>query len=187
MPSATVLDTVTVTARKREEDAQAVPFALDVLDERALASRRIDDTQSLFRHVPGLSLTSFDDGRFAYFQLRGIGPLSQALSPDDGSVVTYVDGVPQPVYASEIAYLDLERIEVLRGPQGTLFGRNSQGGAIQLITRQPSEVREGGARLEGGEHRYGPRRGIAVGTAGDGPRCAGIFGAGIDGRWRHSQ
>lgn len=146
---------IIVTARLREEDARDVPFALTVLDQGALADRRIDDTQSLFRQIPGLSLTSFDDGRFAYFQLRGIGPLSQAISPDDGSVVTYVDGVPQPVYASEFAYVDLERIEVLRGPQGTLFGRNSQGGAINIVTRAPSEDFEARFRVEGGEDEYG--------------------------------
>lgn len=145
------VDTVTVSARLREEDSSEVPFALTVLDRQALATRRIDDAQSLFRQVPGLSLTSFDDGRFAYFQLRGIGPLSQAIGPDDGSVVTYIDGVPQPVYASEFAYLDLARIEVLRGPQGTLFGRNAQGGAINLITRQPGPDREAGLRLEIGQ------------------------------------
>ncbi len=50
----------------------------------------MDDTSSLFRQAPGLSLTSFDDGRFAYFQLRGIGPLSQAIGPDDGSGTDYV-------------------------------------------------------------------------------------------------
>lgn len=146
---------IIVTARLREENARDVPFALTVLDQTALADRRIDDTQSLFRQIPGLSLTSFDDGRFAYFQLRGIGPLSQAISPDDGSVVTYVDGVPQPVYASEFAYVDLERIEVLRGPQGTLFGRNSQGGAINITTRQPGNVFEARFRAEGGEDDYG--------------------------------
>lgn len=146
---------IIVTARLREEAARDVPFALTVLDADALAARRIDDTLSLFRQVPGLSLTSFDDGRFAYFQLRGIGPLSQAISPDDGSVVTYVDGVPQPVYASEFAYLDLQRIEVLRGPQGTLFGRNSQGGALNIVTRQPGDRFEGNIRLEGGENNYG--------------------------------
>lgn len=146
---------IIVTARLREEDARDVPFALTVLDQIALSRRRIDDTQSLFRQIPGLSLTSFDDGRFAYFQLRGIGPLSQAISPDDGSVVTYVDGVPQPIYASEFAYVDLERIEVLRGPQGTLFGRNSQAGAINIITRKPGDTFEGSFRAEGGEDQYG--------------------------------
>lgn len=148
-------DVIIVTARLREEEARDVPFALTVLDAETLKARRIDDTQSLFRQIPGLSLTSFDDGRFAYFQLRGIGPLSQAISPDDGSVVTYINGVPQPVYASEFAYLDLERIEVLRGPQGTLFGRNSQGGAINIVTRQPGDMFEGSARIEGGESKYG--------------------------------
>ncbi|PSJ36324.1 TonB-dependent receptor [Allosphingosinicella deserti] len=146
---------IIVTARLREESIFEVPFAVTVLGSEALAARRIDDTQSLFRHVPGLSLTSFDDGRFAYFQLRGVGPLSQAVSPDDGSVVTYVDGVPQPVYASEFAYVDLERVEVLRGPQGTLFGRNSQGGAINITTRKPGEAPDRSVRLEAGEDDYG--------------------------------
>lgn len=148
-------DVIIVTARLREEAAQDVPFALTVLGGASLETRRVDDTFSLFRQAPGLSLTSFDDGRFAYFQLRGIGPLTQAIGPDDGSVVTYVDGVPQPVFASEFAYLDLERIEILRGPQGTLFGRNSQGGAINIITRAPSGSFEGGVRVEGGEQGYG--------------------------------
>lgn len=168
---------IVVTARLRAEAAQDVPFALTVLDSETLATRRIDDTQTLFRQVPGLSLTSFDDGRFAYFQLRGIGPLSQAISPDDGSVVTYVDGVPQPVYASEIAYLDLQRIEVLRGPQGTLFGRNSQGGAINIVTRQPADTLQGNARLEGGEDDYG----LAQASI-SGPLVADRLAAGITAR-----
>ena len=149
------LEVIIVTARQREEASQDVPFALTVLGGDALETRRVDDTFSLFRQAPGLSLTSFDDGRFAYFQLRGIGPLSQAIGPDDGSVVIYVDGVPQPIFASEFAYLDLERIEVLRGPQGTLFGRNSQGGAINISTRAPSDRFEGRVRLEGAEQGFG--------------------------------
>lgn len=174
---ATKVDDIIVTARLREEAARDVPFALTVLDADALAARRIDDTQSLFRQVPGLSLTSFDDGRFAYFQLRGIGPLSQAISPDDGSVVTYVDGVPQPVYASEFAYLDLQRIEVLRGPQGTLFGRNSQGGALNIVTRQPGDTFEANVRLEGGENDYG----LAQASV-SGPLIADRLAAGLTAR-----
>lgn len=154
-PTTADIGEVVVTARLRPEPARDVPFALTVIDAERLAARRIDDTQSFFRQVPGLSLTSFDDGRFAYFQLRGIGPLSQAISPDDGSVVTYVDGVPQPVYASEFQYLDLTRIEVLRGPQGTLYGRNSQGGAIAITTRQPGDRWTASGRAELGEDRYG--------------------------------
>ncbi len=154
---------IIVTARQREEASRDVPFALTVLTRDALDAQRVDDTFSLFRQAPGLSLTSFDDGRFAYFQLRGIGPLSQAIGPDDGSVVTYVDGVPQPVFASEFAYLDLERIEVLRGPQGTLFGRNSQGGAINITTRAPSDRFAGRVRLEGGEQGFGLAEGTIAG------------------------
>ncbi|MCU0758031.1 MAG: TonB-dependent receptor plug domain-containing protein [Steroidobacteraceae bacterium] len=163
-----------VSARLREEAARDVPFAVTVIREAELRERRIDDTHSLFRQVPGLSLTSFDDGRFAYFQLRGIGPLSQAISPDDGSVVTYVDGVPQPVYASEFAYLDLQSIEVLRGPQGTLFGRNSQGGALNIATRKPGDDFDGRVRLEAGDLRTG----LAQGTI-SGPVISDRLAAGL--------
>ncbi len=166
-----------VTARLREELVREVPFAVTVLDAGQLETQRIDDTQSLFRRVPGLSLTSFDDGRFAYFQLRGAGPLSQAISPDDGSVVTYVDGVPQPVFASEFAYLDLQRVEVLRGPQGTLFGRNSQGGAINIVTRQPDDTPHANVRIEAGEDSYG----LAQFSA-SGPLLADRLTAGISAR-----
>lgn len=177
-PSVTEVDEVVVTARRREEAARDVPFALTVLDRDDLRARRVDDTLSLFRQAPGLSLTTFDDGRFAYFQLRGIGPLSQAISPDDGSVVTYVDGVPQPVYASEFAYLNLERIEVLRGPQGTLFGRNSQGGAINITTRQPGDVHEAQARAEIGDDGY-----VLAEAAVSGPIQPGQLAGGLSARY----
>lgn len=167
-----VIETVRVTARLRAEDSLDVPFALTTLDATVLDRRRIDDSFSFFRHAPGLSLTSFDDGRFAYYQLRGIGPLSQAIGPDDGSVVTYVDGVPQPVFASEFAYLDLERIEVLRGPQGTLFGRNSQGGAIHITTRAPADEFQARARIEGGEQGFGLAQATVSGPLG-GDRARG--------------
>ncbi len=152
---ADTLSEITVTARKREERLLDVPIAVTVREAAWLERLNLDEPAQLFRQVPGLSLTTFDDGRFAFFQMRGIGPLSQALSPDDGSVVTYLDGVPQSVYASETSYLDLERIEVLRGPQGTLFGRNSQGGAIQLVTRAPGDTLRAGGRVEAGgdQHR----------------------------------
>ncbi|MEO1081320.1 MAG: TonB-dependent receptor [Pseudomonadota bacterium] len=167
-----VVETVRVTARLRAEDSLDVPFALTTLDATMLDRRRIDDSFSFFRHAPGLSLTSFDDGRFAYYQLRGIGPLSQAIGPDDGSVVTYVDGVPQPVFASEFAYLDLERMEVLRGPQGTLFGRNSQGGAIHITTRAPTDAFVARARIEGGEQGFGLAQATLSGPLG-GDRARG--------------
>jgi len=167
------VEEVVVTARRREEAIGDVPFAVTVLGAQDLRERRVDDTLSLFRQAPGLSLTSFDEGRFAYFQLRGIGPLSQAISPDDASVVTYVNGVPQPAYAAEFAYLDLERIEILRGPQGTLYGRNAQGGVINIITRQPDETARTGFRLEAAQNDYGLAE-----TSLSGPLAAGrLYGS----------
>lgn len=146
----TQLDTTTVTARKRKENIIDVPFAVDVIHFESIENKRITSPMWLYRNTPGLSFSSTGgDGFFNHFQLRGVGPLSQSLSPDDSSVVTYIDGVPLSAYASDIGYLNLERIEVLRGPQGTLFGRNAQGGVINLITQKPEESRVG-ATVEAG-------------------------------------
>ncbi len=141
----TVAETVTlpeisVTARKREEQARDVPFALTATDRQTIEDARIEGVEDLYRNVPNFNYNGYNDSRTSYYQIRGVGPLSQPLSPDDTSVVTYVDGVPQPLYASDIAYLDIERIEVLRGPQGTLYGRNTSAGAINIVTRKATGV-----------------------------------------------
>ena len=119
------LDPVTVTVRKVEEAQQDVPISITVLGEQALEERRIDNVENVLREVPGVGFSSLGDRRSTFLSIRGIGPISQPLGYDDTSTVTYVDGVPQPLFGSDLSILDAERIEVMRGPQGTLFGRNA--------------------------------------------------------------
>ena len=140
---------VWVTARKIKEDPNRVPFSLRVFDRQTLEDRRIDDIAGLVRATPNTGFSALGDGRSTHLSMRGVGTLAQPLGHDDTSVVTYIDGVPQPLFAADLRFLDIERIEVLRGPQGTVFGRNAQAGAINIITRQPGNDPQHELRAEG--------------------------------------
>ncbi|MCW2482279.1 TonB-dependent receptor, partial [Candidatus Symbiopectobacterium sp. NZEC135] len=149
-PTASEDDSVVwVTARKIKEDPQRVPLSLRVFDKQMLEDRRIDDIARLIRDVPNTGMSALGDGRSTHLSMRGVGTLAQPLGHDDTSVVTYIDGVPQPLFGSDLRFLDVERIEVLRGPQGTVFGRNAQAGAINIITRQPGDDAQHTLRAEG--------------------------------------
>ncbi|MEL6118334.1 MAG: TonB-dependent receptor, partial [Pseudomonadota bacterium] len=131
---------VLTTARKREEPIKDVPFAVDVQSGTELQERRAYDAASALRDVSNTNVPVFASGdrQNALPIIRGVGPISNPLSPDDSSVLTFVDGAPLPLAASISGYLDLERAEVLKGPQSTLFGRNTAGGAINLVPAQPT-------------------------------------------------
>lgn len=149
------LPAVTVTARKREESAQAVPISVTVLDGKAAATAAspADENAGLARSTPNLSFAD-SGGQFGnLFVIRGVGSFAP-LSSDDTSVVMYLNEVPRSVYGAPPALLDIDRVEVLRGPQGTLFGRNTQGGAINVIPNMPSFKREFSATGEVGTHGH---------------------------------
>ncbi|MFA6112950.1 MAG: TonB-dependent receptor [Sphingomonas sp.] len=127
---------ILVTARKRAETLQDVPLSISVVTSADLELRNTQDVNGLFGEVPGLfsapgSVNNSAD--FAYLTMRGVG-FNAGLEP---AVGVFVDGMYVPQLGFDSAFLDLERVEVLRGPQGTVFGRNTQGGAISLITRKP--------------------------------------------------
>lgn len=151
------LDPVRVTSRKIDESLLDVPLSVTVLDAAAIEDRRVDTIETLLREVPNVGFSSLGDGRSTFLSIRGIGPMSQPLGYDDTSIVTYVDGVPQPLFGADQTLLDADRVEVMRGPQGTVFGRNAQGGAINVITRRPGTEPEFAARAELGTDWY--RRG----------------------------
>ena len=138
---------VVVTARKRTEALQDVPLSISAVTGAELERRNIQDVNGLYGQVPGLftapgSVNNTND--LAYLTMRGIG-FNAGLEP---AVGVFIDGMYQPQIGFDAAFLDLQRIEVLRGPQGTLFGRNTQGGAINMITRKPGEVTHGKLALE---------------------------------------
>lgn len=146
------LDEVVVSAQKREEVLQRLPLSVTVLGARQVQDYRLWDVKEMTGIVPGLFSSDPGDKRNVT-SLRGIVTTSY-----DPAVTTYIDGVNQFSLDTYISPLfDVERIEVLRGPQGTLYGRNAMGGVINIITRQPGNDPTGFAEAtvgNKGQHRY---------------------------------
>ena len=140
MPSAggATLDDVIVTARLREENLQQVPISISALGGAALESRDIDDTLELSAVVPNVQIKQNQSGaNFSNIRVRGIP-----------GVAVYDDGVAYTNIAGQlIDFVDVARVEILEGPQGTLFGKNAIGGAIQYITNPPSAEFGGSSKL----------------------------------------
>ncbi|MEX1670941.1 TonB-dependent receptor [Zhongshania guokunii] len=130
-----MLEEVIVVAQKREEEAQDVPIAIQAYGAEALDARGISDTRQLGALIPSLQFTVVTGFNIIY--MRGIGTDSFIPSADP-SIATYTDGIYLPSAQGTVNSLgNIKRIEVLKGPQGTLFGRNSTGGAINVITEEP--------------------------------------------------
>lgn len=136
-----MIEEIVVAARKRDEQLIDVPAAVTVVSSAALERNNATTLADISSLVPGLQVTS-DSAQRAFVAIRGVGN-TQATSIQPG-VGIFIDGVYQPdtsYFASPL--IDVERIEVLRGPQGTLYGKNTLGGAINVITQQPGDVFEG--------------------------------------------
>lgn len=134
-PVAGELDEVVVTARRREESLQDVPTTVTAVSGEQLRARSVTSTADLQMFVPSLKLTAQVSNETPNFIIRGQGrPLFVGALP---AVVTYVNDVPLPQDGSIIPLYDIASVQVLKGPQGTLFGRNSTGGAILLGTERP--------------------------------------------------
>jgi len=144
-------EAIVVTAQRRPERSQDVPISLTALSGEQLERMQATDMAGLGKVVPSLVVSR--TGPFTQPYLRGVG--KRSTLGVENSVATYVDGV---YLASSIsALLDLrgvDRVEVLNGPQGTLFGRNTTGGVIQVITRDPSPKASGEVELSAGEYGY---------------------------------
>ncbi len=136
---------VVVTARRREEQLKDVPIAVSALSGQQLEDHEIMAVKDIAAYTPGLNINSDSVGR-VFMSIRGVGTtLIDSVQPGVG---IFFDGVYEP----DTSYLnspivDVERIEVLRGPQGTLFGNNTLGGAINVVTRPPGDQFEGHAVL----------------------------------------
>lgn len=141
------LEQVVITARKRAEAAQSVPIAITAFSADSLERAKISGAADLQFSIPNAVLTGNDR-----FTIRGIG--NNSLGGDNG-VGLAINGASIAVYPQNELY-DMERIEVLRGPQGTLFGRNTTGGALALFTKKPTADRGGSISLELGN--YNERR-----------------------------
>ena len=131
------IEEVIVTAQRTEQSLQSVPIAVSAFTAEALEERQIEVSSDLQLQVPGITFSSGTFSGGGAFSIRGITNFATAASADAG-VEIHMNGLPLgTTSANEVGFLDMARIEVLRGPQGTLFGRNSTGGVINLITARP--------------------------------------------------
>ncbi|GAB6196078.1 TonB-dependent receptor [Lysobacter xanthus] len=134
----TTLDSIKVTAQKREEALQDVPIALTALPERLLRDTGVRDIKDMQILVPGLTVTSTQSEGQTTARIRGIGTVGDNAGLES-SVGVVIDGVYRPRNGVGFGDLgEIERIEVLKGPQGTVFGKNTSAGVINVITRRPS-------------------------------------------------
>ena len=160
-------DAVTVTARRRPEDAQKIPISLSVVDADLIEKSYTVNTRDLTLLVPALNYSSANPRNTA-FTIRGLGSsvvaVSQANDGLEPGVGFYVDQVyhARPATAA-FDFVDLERVEVLRGPQGTVFGKNTTAGAIHLITKAPSFTPEATVELSYGDYNFLQLRAAASG------------------------
>ena len=147
------LDTIVVTAQKRAQDAQDVPIALTAVSNDYIESRNISSIESLSALAPNLKVEQTPgNSTAAQIAIRGGVTINPALTWEP-TVGIYVDGVYfGKTQGSIFDVADIERIEVLRGPQGTLYGRNTLAGAVNIITKKPTG--EFGGRIEGGYGNY---------------------------------
>lgn len=153
------LDEIVVTAQKREQSMQDVPISISTVSEQALRNNLVTDIYDLQSAVPALQVQAVDPpGQGTAFALRGLGN-SVFNMGFDPAVATFVDGVYRSrsglVAASD--FLDLERVEVLKGPQGTLFGKNTTAGVVHMISKKPNFEGNSGY-IELGIEDYGRTR-----------------------------
>ena len=144
---------IVVTAQKREQRLQDVPVAVSAVAADTLVANRVQNVRDLDGITPNLTVhTQVSGSGLPLYSLRGLVALGSAPGSDKG-IAVYIDGVYQGTAAGSIDDLaEIERVEVLRGPQGTLFGRNSTGGAISFITPKPTGKLGGSASLTLGNY-----------------------------------
>ena len=136
---ASLFDEITVTARRREETLYETPAAVTALNADAISRLNISNLDDVGKYVPNLTITRYGVGNTAQAAvfIRGIGLQDHIIVTDPG-VGVYLDGVYLGrQMGANLSLNNIERVEVLRGPQGTLYGRNTLGGAVNIITRRP--------------------------------------------------
>lgn len=175
----TALEEIVVTATKREESIFEVPIAITAFNEETMLRAGITDLMDVGKFVPNLNVTGFSAGHVSSVNpfIRGIGLQDHLITTEPG-VSVYVDGVYLGRQVGQNWSLaNIERVEVLRGPQGTLYGRNSIGGAINIITRKPGE--EDGGRMM----LYGGTRGRMYADAYYNAALSDQFAVSVTGSW----
>jgi len=147
-PKMTQLEGITVTANKMEEDITDVPQSITVIDAQALEEKGIRNVAEVIKEIPNMSVMT-DRGSIGV-NFRG---LNASVFTDNNPVVIYIDGVPYSNrFGFDASMVNVERIEVLRGPQGTLFGKDAIGAVINIVTQQPTNTWQGKVGAEYGSN-----------------------------------
>ncbi|WP_020586639.1 TonB-dependent receptor [Desulfobacter curvatus] len=148
--SVTEMASIIVTANKIEEDIQKVPQSITVMDEFLLEEKGITDVPDVIREVPNMAVTESASGNAVSF--RG---LNTSTFTNNNPVVIYIDGVPIiSQYGFDASLANVERVEVLRGPQGALYGKDAIGGVINIVTKTPENQWHGMIGAEYGRYNY---------------------------------
>ena len=145
-----------MTAQRREESLQDAPIAITALSDEQLELRGITDFGAVAAATPSMSLTPYPSStNTLILYMRGQGVADSMQITSDGSVALYQDGfyISRP-QLSTFDLADIDRVEVLRGPQGTLYGRNTTGGAVNLISKRPSGELDFKQELSMGDREY---------------------------------
>lgn len=149
---------IVVTAQKRSESLQRVPAAVSVLDDERLTDLGVTSLTQIGNLAPGISVVPTRTQAFIF--IRGVG--QTLTSPNaDAAVAVNLNGVYQPAEMAGTAFFDVERVELLPGPQGTLYGRNSTGGVVNIASRMPGPDFAAGGFVEIGNYQ---RRQIVLGV-----------------------
>jgi len=184
----TSLETITVTAQKQEENVQEVPISISVFTEQDVEDSSIHSIRDIADFVPNLSIYQNGWANIITPSMRGIHAHGHTLST---ATALYIDGVPSlSCLGFEDGILDVERIEVLRGPQGTLYGKNAEAGVISIITRQPDNDFRGKVSIRAGKFlstETGDGLGGTLGLNLSGPLVKDKFFAGFAGRYQKQE
>lgn len=171
-------DEIVTTAQRRSESVQDVPVAVTVLTMQDLETKQINDTLDIQSFVPNLNIgTNTGTANAPRIFLRGIGE-DESRGAVEPAVGTYIDGVYiGRLVGSLLDLVDLEQVEVLRGPQGTLYGRNSNGGAIKITSTKPGQETSGAAKFTYGNYNRLDAKGMINFTVSDttAVRLSGLY------------
>src|SRR5690349_17808146 len=163
----TTLEEVVVTAELRDRELSVLPMSATVLDAHTLSTAGVTHFQDVIGLVPNLNWSA-GTSRPRYFQIRGIGELEQWQGAPNPSVGFLIDGVDFSGVGMPATLSDVERIEVLRGPQGTAYGANALAGLIAVNTRAPSREASANADVTLGDYGTRGATGVLGGPVGSG-------------------
>ena len=156
----TVIEELVVTAQKKEEALQDVPIAVSAFSQDSLEAQKIDGGPNLQQAIPNVSFAKGNFTNSFNFAIRGIGNKAVGVSTDGGVGVHLNNAPMQSGNLFDAEFFDVERVEVLRGPQGTLYGRNATGGVVNIITAKPTDAFEAEIRAEIGNYSTQKLRGM---------------------------